>query len=86
MTDEDLTPDQLEPLEKEKGLCLIAQGCPPVRGYSSGFGYLENADRLNQPYAPANSGVRTPSQIKKFYLAGHGCQWRPDHGCEACCA
>ena len=70
VTDEDLTPDQLEPLEKEKDSRLDQlKDVRQSEDIRRALDILENVDRLNQLYAPAIHlpSVRTPSQIKKFY-------------------
>ena len=70
VTDEDLTPDQLEPLEKEKDSRFDQlKDVRQSEDIRRALDILENVDRLNQLYAPAIHlpSVRTPSQIKKFY-------------------
>lgn len=70
VTDEDLTTDQLEPLEKEKDSRLDQlKDVRQSEDIRRALDILENVDRLNQLYAPAIHlpSVRTPSQIKKFY-------------------
>ena len=70
VTDEDLTPNQLEPLEKEKDSRLDQlKDVRQSEDIRRALDILENVDRLNQLYAPAIHlpSVRTPSQIKKFY-------------------
>ena len=70
MTDEDLTPDQLEPLEKEKDSRLDQlKDVRQSEDIRRALDILENVDRLNQLYVSAIHLplVRTPSQIKKFY-------------------
>ena len=70
VTDEDLTPDQLEPLEKEKDSRLDQlKDIRQSEDIRRALDILENVDRLNQLYAPAIHlpSVRTPSQIKKFF-------------------
>ena len=68
VTDEDLTPDQLEPLEKDSSLDQL-KDVRQSEDIRRALDILENVDRLNQLYAPAIHlpSVRTPSQIKKFY-------------------
>ena len=68
VTDEDLTPDQLEPLEKDSRLDQL-KDVRQSEDIRRALDILENVDRLNQLYAPAIHlpSVRTPSQIKKFY-------------------
>ena len=54
VTDEDLTPDQLEPLEKEKDSRQISSRMSvSQRIFVRALDILENVDQLNQLYAPA---------------------------------
>ena len=85
VTDEDLTPDQLEPLEKEKDSRLDQlKDVRQSEDIRRALDILENVDRLNQLYGSGHSFTNCSytKSDQEILRAGHGCQWRPDHGCE----